>query len=163
MDENIKFMKAALKEAYKAKEKDEVPVGAVIVKEGKIIAKAHNLRETKQSATAHAEVIAIEKACKKVGSWRLDGCTLYVTLEPCPMCSGTIMLSRVEKVVYGASDPKGGAIENTIKMFEYDKFNHYPIIEKGIMQEECSVILKDFFREKRKNKKKQKQENSIDN
>lgn len=156
MDNDVKYMKIALKEAQKAKKIDEVPVGAVVVKDGEIIAKAHNLREKKQMATAHAEVLAIEKACKKIGSWRLENCTLYVTLEPCPMCAGSILLSRVERVVYGASDPKGGAIEHTIRLFDYSKFNHYPSIEYGILEDECGQILKDFFKEKREKKKREK-------
>ncbi len=123
MDE--KYMKAAIKEALKAELIDEVPIGAVIVHDGKIIARAHNLRETKQRSTAHAEILAIEKACKKLNSWRLEGCTLYVTLEPCPMCSGAILQSRIERVVYGAKDPKGGCIESCMQMYDIKGFNHY--------------------------------------
>lgn len=151
---NEKFMRAAIKEAIKAKEKDEVPIGAVIVKDGKIIARAHNLREKKQVATAHAEILAIEKACRKLGTWRLEGCTLYVTLEPCAMCSGATILSRLDKVVYGASDPKGGCIESCIAMYEQQGFNHYPTYESGILKEECAMLLSDFFKEKRKQKSK---------
>lgn len=151
-----KYMKAALKEAYKAELLDEVPIGCVIVKDDKIIARGHNLRETKQQSINHAEIIAIQKACKKVGSWRLEDCTLYVTLEPCCMCAGAILQSRIPRVVYGAADPKGGSIESTMRMYEQDGFNHYPEVISGIMREECSQILTSFFRNKRK-KKKEKQ------
>ena len=143
-----KYMKLALKEAQKAFEKDEVPIGAIIVLDGKVIARAHNLREKKQLSTAHAEILAIEKACKKLGTWRLENCELYVTLEPCPMCAGAILQSRIEKVVYGAIDPKGGSIESNMKMYETKGYNHYP---QTYYQptEECSQILKDFFKRKR--------------
>ena len=152
---DIKYMLAAIKEAHKAAVIDEVPIGCVIVKDNKIIARGHNLRETKQLSTAHAEVIAIQKACKKVGSWRLEGCTLYVTLEPCPMCSGSILLSRMERVVYGAKDPKGGCIESCMHMYEQPGFNHYPEVTSGVMEEECAQLLKDFFKQKRmQNKRK---------
>lgn len=151
-----KYMKAALKEAYKAELLDEVPIGCVIVKDDKIIARGHNLRETKQQSINHAEIIAIQKACKKVGSWRLEDCTLYVTLEPCCMCAGAILQSRIPRVVYGAADPKGGSIESTMRMYEQDGFNHYPEVISGIMREACSQILTSFFRNKRK-KKKEKQ------
>lgn len=151
---NEKFMREAIKEALKAKAKDEVPIGAVIIKDDKVIARAHNLREKKQQATAHAEILAIEKACRKLGTWRLEGCTLYVTLEPCPMCSGATILSRLDKVVYGANDPKGGCIESCMNMYEQSGFNHYPKYESGILKEECSKLLSDFFKEKRKQKSK---------
>lgn len=143
-----KFMNVALKEADKAFTKDEVPIGAVIVKDNKIIARAHNLRETKQLSTAHAEIIAIQKACKKLGTWRLEDCTLYVTLEPCPMCAGAILQSRIERVVYGAIDPKGGSIESCMQMYETKGYNHYPKTEY-LKNEKCSQILKDFFKRKR--------------
>ena len=147
-----KYMKEAIKEAKKAWEKDEVPIGAVIVKDGKVIARAHNLRESKQIATAHAEIIAIEKACKKIGSWRLNDCTLYVTLEPCAMCSGAMILSRVDRIVYGASDPKGGCVDSCIKMYEQQGFNHYPEVTSGILKDECSSMLTTFFKNKRNQK-----------
>lgn len=156
-----KFMKLAIKEALKAKKKDEVPIGAIIVKEGKVIARGYNLRETKQIASAHAEMIAIDKACKKLGTWRLEGCTLYVTLEPCPMCTGATILSRIDKVVYGASDPKGGCIESCIKMYEQQGFNHYPTYESGVLKEECASLISDFFRKKRKQKKEEKKKNTM--
>lgn len=151
MDE--KYMKEAIKQAKKAESIDEVPIGAVIVHNDKIIARAHNLRESKQNSIAHAEVIAIQKACKKLGSWRLENCTLYVTLEPCPMCSGAILQSRIKRVVYGAADPKGGCIESCMKMYEIDGFNHYPDVTSGILKDECSELLKNFFKKKRETKK----------
>lgn len=154
---NEKFMKLAIKEALKAEKKDEVPIGAIIVKDNKVIARGHNLRESKQIASAHAEMIAIDKACKKLGTWRLEGCTLYVTLEPCPMCTGATILSRLDKVVYGAKDPKGGCIESCIKMYEQQGFNHYPEYESGILEEECARLLSNFFRKKREKKKKEKE------
>ena len=151
-----KFMKEALKEALKAKNKDEVPIGCVIVYNSKIIARGHNLRETKQQSINHAEIIAIQKACKKIGSWRLEDCDLYVTLEPCCMCAGAILQSRIKNVIYGAKDPKGGSIYSTLHMYEQKGFNHYPNVISGILETECSQILKDFFKEKRKNKSKSK-------
>lgn len=151
---NEKYMKLAIKEALKARDIDEVPIGAIIVKDDKVIARAHNLRESKQLATAHAEIIAIEKACKKLGTWRLEGCTLYVTLEPCAMCSGATILSRIDHVVYGAKDPKGGCIESCVEMYEQQGFNHYPTFESGILEEECSQLLTQFFKQKRKEKRR---------
>lgn len=148
-----KYMMEAIKEAKKALIKDEVPIGCVIVHDDKIIGRGHNLRETKQQSIAHAEIIAIQKACKKMGSWRLENCTLYVTLEPCPMCSGAILQSRIDNVVFGAYDPKGGCIESCMKMYDVKGFNHYPNTIGGIMEDECSKLLKDFFKEKRKKKK----------
>lgn len=147
------FMKEALKEAYKARAIDEVPIGCIIVKNNKIIARAHNLRELKQQSINHAEILAIQKACKKVGSWRLDDCILYVTLEPCCMCAGAILQSRIPFLVYGAEDPKGGSIHSTLKMYEYPGFNHYPKVVNNILKEECSSILTMFFRKKRDSNK----------
>lgn len=151
MDE--KYMKEAIKQAKKAESIDEVPIGAIIVHNDKIIARAHNLRESKQNAVAHAEIVAIQKACKKLGSWRLENCILYVTLEPCPMCSGAILQSRIERVVYGASDPKGGCIESCMQMYEVNGFNHYPKVTSGVLKEECSELLKNYFKQKRVEKK----------
>ena len=147
-----KYMKLAIKEAIKARDIDEVPIGAIIVKDDKVIARAHNLREKKQLATAHAEILAIEKACKKLNTWRLEGCTLYVTLEPCAMCTGATILSRIEHVVYGASDPKGGCIQSCIAMYEQQGFNHYPTFESGVLEQPCAQLLTQFFKEKRKQK-----------
>ena len=162
MEEKNKFMKQALKEAKKAYEKLEVPVGAVIVKDGKIIAKAHNLKETKTDTTKHAEILAIQKASKKLESWRLLDCEMYVTLEPCSMCAGAIINSRIKKVYIGALDEKTGAAGSVLNLFEDYKFNHKVEVEKGVMQKECENILKDFFKMLRKYKKNlQKGENKI--
>ncbi len=148
--EHIKYMKLALKEAQKANDIDEVPIGAVIIKDGKVISRAHNLREKNQSATAHAEVLAINKACHKLNSWRLDGCILYVTLEPCTMCIGASILSRVDGIVFGAKDPKGGSLGSLYDVSLIKGFNHYPWVVSGVCEDESSAILKDFFKNKRK-------------
>lgn len=162
MQEKEKFMKQALKEAKKAYEKLEVPVGAVIVKDGKIIAKAHNLKETKTDTTKHAEILAIQKASKKLESWRLLDCEMYITLEPCSMCAGAIINSRIKKVYIGTLDEKTGAAGSVLNLFEDYKFNHKVEVEKGVMQKECENILKDFFKMLRKYKKNlQKGENKI--
>ena len=149
MDMDEKFMKIALEEAKKAAEIGEVPVGAVIVKDGIIISQAHNIREIEKDATAHAEMVAIRKACEALGGWRLIDCEMYVTLEPCLMCSGAILQSRIEKLYIGTMDPKAGAAGSVLNVFEDYWFHHGCEIEKGILQEECSLILKDFFKKKR--------------
>ena len=149
-----KYMKAALKEAQKAADKDEVPVGCVIVRDHKIIARAHNMRETKQSAYAHAEVLAMQKASRKLNTWCLNDCDLYVTLEPCMMCIGTSILSRVHAVIYGTSDPKGGCTKTLIDIDRIPELNCHPIIIEGVLQQECAAILKQFFKEKRKRRKR---------
>jgi tRNA(adenine34) deaminase len=141
-------MKLALKQARKGYKKGEVPVGAVLVKDGKVIAKAHNTREKSNLATGHAEINVIEKANKLLKSWRLDSCTLYVTIEPCPMCAGAIIQSRIENVVYGAKDIKSGAHESVTNLFDL-KFNHKVNVEHGIMEDECGEIITDFFKKKR--------------
>ncbi|MCJ8009983.1 tRNA adenosine(34) deaminase TadA [Lederbergia wuyishanensis] len=157
MDE--KFMRAAIKEAEKARACAEVPIGAVIVLDGKIIASAHNLRETEQNATAHAEILAIEEACKKLGTWRLENAELFVTLEPCPMCSGAIILSRIKKVVYGAADPKAGCAGTLMNLLQDNRFNHQSEVVEGVLKEECGMLLSQFFRELREKKKMEKQNN----
>lgn len=152
------YMKEAIKEARKAEALLEVPIGAIVVIDGKIISRAHNLRESKQSAVAHAEILAIEQACKLVGSWRLENASLYVTLEPCAMCSGAIILSRVKRVVYGAADPKGGCAGTFMNLLQDERFNHQSEVKSGVLEEECGQLLSDFFRqlrEKRKIAKKQ--------
>ncbi len=149
MEKDEKFMKIALKEANKSFQLDEVPVGVVIVKDDKIIARGHNLRETKQDPTGHAEIIAIKKASKKLKSWRLIDCTMYVTLEPCSMCAGAIMWSRIKRVVYGAKDIKGGAIGSSFNLFEQKGINHKPEVTSGVLEDEASTLLKDFFKLKR--------------
>lgn len=143
------YMKKALEEAQKAFDADEVPVGAVIVRHGEIIAAAHNRRELSKDATAHAEMLAIRVACEKLGGWRLLDCEMYVTLEPCTMCSGAIMHARIEKLYIGAMDPKGGAAGSILNLFEDYHFNHRTEVVKGILEAECSRILKDFFKRKR--------------
>ena len=144
-----KFMAEALKEAEKSANFDEVPVGAVIVKDDKIIARGHNLRESKNDPTAHAEIVAIRKACKKLKSWRLEGCTIYVTIEPCSMCAGTLLWTRIKRIVYGAKDIKGGALGSSYNLFEVKNINHHPEIEGGILEEKCSTLMTSFFRNKR--------------
>ena len=149
------FMKEALKEAKKAYKKLEVPVGCVIVKDGKIIARAHNLKETKYDTTKHAEILAIQKASKKLESWTLIDCDMYVTLEPCPMCAGAIIQSRIKNLYYGACDEKTGAVGSVLNLMEDFKFNHIVNVEKGILKNDCENLLKDFFRELRRSKKEQ--------
>lgn len=151
-----KFMKAALKEAQKAYDKLEVPVGAVIVKNNKIIARAYNQKETKCDTTNHAEILAIKKASKKLNSWRLLDCEMYVTLEPCSMCAGALIQSRIKKVYIGAMDKKTGACGSVLNLLEDYKFNHKVEIEKGVMENECEEILKKFFKELRKKKLERK-------
>ena len=146
----------------KSLENNDVPVGAVIVKDGKIIAKAHNLKETKTDTTKHAEILAIQKASKKLESWRLLDCEMYITLEPCSMCAGAIINSRIKKVYIGALDEKTGAAGSVLNLFEDYKFNHKIEVEKYILKDECEKILKDFFKMLRKYKKNlQKGENKI--
>ena len=152
MEKYIKYMKEALKEAKKAELIDEVPIGCVIVKDDKIIARGHNQRETNQSPIGHAEIIAINKASKKLKSWRLEGCDIYVTLEPCIMCSGAIIQSRISKVYYGAFDQKGGALGSSINVLEASNINHHPEVISGVMQEECSKIITNYFKAKRQSK-----------
>ena len=153
-DRNNKFMKEALKEAKKAYDKEEIPVGAVIVRDDKIIARGHNIKELKKDTTKHAEIIAIQKASKKMDAWRLEGCTLYVTLEPCAMCAGALIQSRIKKVVIGTMDKKTGACGSVLNLLEDYKFNHQVEIETGIMETECREILQHFFKELRKKKSK---------
>ena len=153
MENKEKYMKAALKEAQKAYNLLEIPVGAVIVKDGKIIARAHNQKETKNDTTKHAEILAIQKASKKLKSWRLIDCEMYVTLEPCTMCAGAIINSRIKKVYYGTEDPKTGACGSVLNLFEDYTFNHKVETEKNILKNECENILKKFFKELRQSKK----------
>lgn len=142
------FMNEALKEAKKAYKKKEVPVGAVIVRDGKIIARAYNKREYRQNSLYHAEVLCINKACKKLKSWRLDDCDIYVTLEPCAMCSGAIIQSKIKNIYYGAKDLKTGFCGGKFNVFEL-KFNYTPNVIGGILESECSNLIKDFFKELR--------------
>ena len=150
-------MKEAIKEALKAYEKEEVPVGAIIVKDGKIIARAHNIKETKKNAVGHAEILAIQKACKKLNAWRLIDCEMYVTLEPCSMCAGALINSRIKKIYIGTDDLKTGACGSVLNLLEDYQFNHKVEIKKYILKEECEQILKKFFkllRERNKSEKK---------
>ena len=152
MNEKELFMKEALKEAKKAYRKLEIPVGAVIVKDGEIIARAHNQKETKLDTTKHAEMIAIQKASKKLEQWRLLDCEMYVTLEPCTMCAGAIINSRIKKIYIGTSDEKTGAVGSVLNLFDDYTFNHKVEYEKGILQKECEELLKKFFKELREMK-----------
>ena len=147
---NREFMKLAILEAEKAAEKGEIPVGAVIVKNGEVVAAAHNLREQKQNALSHAEIEAINIACQKLGSWRLDDCELYVTLEPCPMCTGAIINARIKTVIFGAYDSKMGCMDSVINLCDYP-FNHKVEIYGGIMEDECLLVLQNFFKNLREN------------
>jgi len=147
------FMKEALKEARKAYNKDEVPVGAVIVKDNKIIARAHNIKETKHDTTCHAEILAIKKASKKLEAWRLEDCEMYVTLEPCSMCAGALIQSRMKKVYIGTMDYKTGACGSVLNLLQDYTFNHKVECETGILKEECEEILQKFFKELRLRKK----------
>ena len=144
------FMSLALKEAQKALLEDETPIGCVIVKDDKVIARGHNKRETKNLVTSHAEIEAITKANRKLKSWRLVDCDLYVTVEPCIMCGGAIIQSRIRNVYYGAKDLKGGALGSSINILEANNINHRPNIIGGILEEECAIIIKNYFKNKRK-------------
>ena len=158
---NEKFMNEAIKQAKKAASIGETPVGAVIVRESKIIARGYNKREIKNNALMHAEIIAINKACKKIGAWRLLDCEMYVTLEPCPMCSGAIINSRIEKLYFGAYDKKAGCAGSVTNLFKAGMFNHDVEVKGGILGETCGGLLSDFFRELRKKKKESK--NNVNN
>ena len=150
------FMREAIAEAHKAEAILEVPIGAIVVLDGEIIGRGHNLRETTQQSTSHAEMLAIQQACEKVGSWRLEQAQLFVTLEPCPMCSGATMLSRIEEVYFGAYDPKGGTAGSLLNLLEDERFNHWSYVEGHVLEEECGQLLTNFFRELRKRKKQAK-------
>lgn len=153
------FMAEALKEAEKAAEMGEVPIGAVIVRDGEIIAKGHNMTESTKDPTAHAEMLAIRQASQKLGGWRLIGCSMYVTAEPCSMCAGAIVWSRIEKLFIGTMDPKAGACGSVFNIPQEKKLNHFVEIETGVMEEECAQIMKDFFRKLRsKNNKRSEEE-----
>ena len=154
MENKEYYMKQAIKEAEKAYKKLEVPVGAIIVKDGKIIARAHNQKETKTDTTKHAEILAIQKASKKLKSWRLIDCEMYVTLEPCSMCAGALINSRIKKVYIGTSDEKTGAVGSVFNLFDDYTFNHKVEYEKGILKDECEEMLTSFFKELRKFKNK---------
>ena len=154
-DQDKKYMKEALKQAKKAYALDETPIGCVIVYEGKIISRGYNRRNVDKNTLAHAELAAIKKASRKLGDWRLEGCTMYVTLEPCPMCAGAIVQARITRVVIGCMNPKAGCAGSVLNLLQTDGFNHKVEIETGILEEECSQLMSGFFRELRKKKKEQ--------
>ncbi|HJB29833.1 MAG TPA: tRNA adenosine(34) deaminase TadA [Candidatus Blautia faecavium] len=156
MTEQERFMKEAIRQAKKAQALEEVPIGCVIVCQGKIIARGYNRRNTDKNTLSHAELNAIRKASKKLGDWRLEGCTMYVTLEPCQMCAGALVQSRIDEVVIGSMNPKAGCAGSVLNLLEMDGFNHKVVVTKGVLQEECSRMLSDFFRELREKKKRQK-------
>lgn len=144
------YMREALRQAELARVADEVPVGALVVRDGEIVGAAHNQREQLADPTAHAEMIAITQAASTLGTWRLTGCTLYVTLEPCPMCAGAIVLARLDHVVYGATDPKGGAAESLYQLLNDPRLNHQAEVTAGILAPACGAVLKEFFQRKRR-------------
>ena len=162
MDGNAeKFMREAIKQAKKAAAKGEVPVGAVIVRNGEIISRAYNTRETGKNALCHAEIKAIHRACKKLGGWRLPGCEMYVTMEPCPMCAGAIINARIVSVYYGAYDKKAGAFGTLFDMNTFG-LNHKPQIVPGVLENECSALLSSFFFELRERRKREKKERNAE-
>ncbi len=156
MTQDEKYMRQALRQAKKAEELGEVPIGCVIEYQGKIIARGYNRRMTDHSALAHAEIIAIKKACKKIGDWRLEDCTLYVTLEPCPMCAGAIIQARIPRVVIGCMNPKAGCAGSVLDMLHQEGFNHQAESANGVLGEECSLLMKSFFKNLREKKQSNK-------
>lgn len=156
MPDNNKYMKAAIQQAKKAYKLGEVPIGCVIVYQDKIIGRGYNRRNTDKNTLAHAEISAIKKASKKMGDWRLEDCDLYVTLEPCQMCSGAIVQARIKKVIIGSMNPKAGCAGSILNILQMPEFNHQVEIERGVLEEECSNMLKDFFKELRKRNKLEK-------
>ena len=154
MNQEEKFMKAAIREAKKAEKIQEVPIGCVIVSEGKIIARGYNRRNIDKNTLAHAELSAIKKPSKKLGDWRLEGCTMYVTLEPCQMCAGAIVQARMDKVVIGSRNPKAGCAGSVLNLLQIPAFNHQVELESGVLEEECSTMLSEFFKNLREQKKK---------
>jgi tRNA(adenine34) deaminase len=148
--DDVYCMMIALDEARKAFDKAETPVGAIVVKDGEVIARGHNLRETLQDPTAHAEILAIRDAARILGRWRLTDCTIYVTLEPCAMCAGAMVLARIQRLVYGASDPKAGAVGSLMNLLSDERLNHRVEVETGILAEECGDLLQGFFSSRRK-------------
>lgn len=159
MSAQERYMKQAIKLAHKAAELGEVPIGCVIEYEGKVIGRGYNRRTTDKSTLAHAEILAIKKACKKMGDWRLEDCTMYVTLEPCQMCAGAIVQARVKKVVIGCMNPKAGCAGSILNVLQMEEFNHQVEIERGVLEEECSKMLTNFFKDLRKRLKLQKEGN----
>lgn len=162
MNQEVRFMRAALKQAKKAYALEEVPIGCVIVYEGKIIARGYNRRNTDKNTLAHAELLAIRKASRKLGDWRLEGCTMYITLEPCQMCAGAIIQARISRVVVGSMNPKAGCAGSVLNLLKMDQFNHQAELITGVLEEECSAMLSGFFRELREKKAKMKMGKDID-
>lgn len=158
MTQDEKYMRAAIREAKKAYALEEVPIGCVIVQNGKIIARGYNRRNTDKNTLAHAEIAAIKKASKKTGDWRLEDCTMYVTLEPCQMCAGAIVQSRLAKVVIGSMNPKAGCAGSVINLLQMKEFNHQVEMVKGVLEEECSAMLSGFFQELREKKSQEKKQ-----
>lgn len=156
-DHDEKYMRAAIAQAKKAADIGEVPIGCVIVMDDSIIARAYNKRKKEKSTLAHAEIAAIKKACKKLGDWRLEGCTMYVTLEPCPMCAGAIVQARMDRVVMGTENEKAGCAGSVLNILQEEGFNHQVELEKGVLREECSLLLKNFFKDLRVILKKEKE------
>lgn len=154
MNQEEKFMREAIRQARKAYVLDEVPIGCVIVYEGKIIARGYNRRNTDKNTLAHAELIAIRRASKKLGDWRLEGCTMYITLEPCQMCAGAIVQARVSRVVVGSMNPKAGCAGSVLNLLQMEQFNHQVELTSGVLETECSEMLSGFFRELRQKKAK---------
>ncbi|MCI9418048.1 MAG: nucleoside deaminase [Eubacterium sp.] len=154
MESEEKYMRAAIREAKKAYALEEVPIGCVIVREGRIIARGYNRRNTDKNTLAHAELTAIKKASKKCGDWRLEDCVMYITLEPCQMCAGAIVQSRMQKVVIGAMNPKAGCAGSVLNLLQMKEFNHQVALETGLLQEECSEMLSSFFQTLREKKRK---------
>lgn len=152
-EEDAYYMSLALEEARKAAELGEIPIGAVLVQEGQVICRAHNLREINQDATAHAEVLVIREACAKLKRWRLSGCSLYVTVEPCPMCSGAIVNGRIDRVVYGCPDVKAGGAESIFNIITNPNLNHCAEVTSGVLEEDCAQVMKDFFKRRRQENK----------
>lgn len=158
MTDDERFMRAAIKQAKKAEEIDEVPIGCVITYEGKIIARGYNKRKKEKSTLAHAEIAAIRKACRKMGDWRLEGCTMYVTLEPCPMCAGAIIQARMDRVVMATDNAKAGCAGSVLNILEEPGFNHQTIVTRNVLHDECSSMLTGFFKKMRKRWKAEKEE-----
>ena len=158
---NLKYMKEALKEAKKAAKAGEVPIGCVIVYEDKIIGRGYNKRNTKKTTLAHAELIAIQKASKAMGDWRLEECVMYITLEPCQMCSGAIVQARIKEVVVGAMNPKAGCAGSILNILQMEEFNHQVELTTGVMKEECETVLKEFFKDLRVRNKAEKEKRQL--
>lgn len=161
MKNDHQFMQLAIEEAQKAATLGEVPIGAIIIYQDQVIASAHNLRETSQNAVTHAELMAIQHACDVIGSWRLEETTLYVTLEPCPMCAGAILQSRIPRVVYGARDLKAGCVDSLYHLLNDSRFNHQCEVTEGVMAEECGAMLTSFFKALRERKKQEKKNRKL--